>query len=56
MRLTKLLPLGMIGLLASSFVNAQELSLMNPDSPYADRSCKLTHQIKHKTAFEADCR
>ncbi len=35
---------------------SEEISLTDPNSPYADRSCPLTHQIEHKTSLPADCR
>lgn len=43
------------GLLASQAL-ANELSLTDPNAPYADRSCPLAHQIRHKTSLPADCR
>ncbi|MCV6587993.1 MAG: hypothetical protein OIF57_03030 [Marinobacterium sp.] len=39
-----------------SAATAQEISLKDPNSPYAQRSCKLTHYLNHKTSLPADCR
>ncbi len=36
--------------------NAQDISLKDPNAKYASRSCPLKQHMKHKTAFEADCR
>lgn len=35
---------------------AQEVSYLNQNAKYADRSCPLKQHIKYKTAFDADCR
>ena len=56
MQCVKRLSLGLVGFLISFWASAQGISLTNQDSPYADRSCKLTHQIEHKTSLDADCR
>ncbi len=36
--------------------SAQDISLKDPNAKYASRSCPLKQHMKHKTAFEADCR
>jgi hypothetical protein len=48
--------IALAALSATADASAQGLSVKDPKSPYAARSCKLTQHIANPTAFEADCR